>query len=63
MPPMLHIALAKLPRGGAQQVLAGQRGFGMDQCHHVLQLVAESVGAAGLIKPGPGPEAATQGLI
>ena len=63
MPPMLHIAFAELMRGGAQQMLAGEGRFGMHQRHHVLQLVAESVGAAGLIKPGAAPEPAAQGLI
>ena len=60
---MLHIAFAELTRCGAEQMLAGQGRFGMHQGHHVLQLVAESVGAAGLIKPGSAPEPATQGLI
>jgi hypothetical protein len=60
---MLHIAFAELMRGGAEQMLAGEGRFGMHQRHHVLQLVAESIGAAGLIKPGPAPEPAAQGLI
>ena len=63
MPPMLHIAFAELMRGGAEQMLAGEGRFGMHQRHHVLQLVAEPVGAAGLIKPRPAPEPAAQGLI
>ena len=44
-------------------MLAGQGGFGMHQRHHILQLVAEAEGAAGLIKPGATPQAAAQGLI
>ena len=63
MPPMLHVAFAELMRGGAQQMLAGEGRLGMHQRHHVLQLVAESVGAAGLIKSRPAPEPAAQGLI
>ena len=60
---MLHIPFAELMRGGAQQMLAREGRFGMHQRHHVLQLVAESVGPAGLIKPGAAPQPATQGLI
>ena len=63
MPPMLHIAFAELMRGGAQQMLAGEGRFGMHQRHHILQLVAESKGSAGLIKPRAAPEPAAQGLI
>jgi len=43
-------------RGGAEQMLAGQRRFGMHERHHILQLVAKSVGATRLIKPRPAPE-------
>ena len=50
-------------RGGAEQMLAGQRRFGMHERHHILQLVAKPVGAARLIKPRPAPETAAQGLI
>ena len=49
--------------GGAEQVVAGEGRLGMHQRHHVLQLVAEAIGAAGLIKAGPAPEAGAQGLI
>jgi len=46
------LAFAKLACGGAKQMLAGQRRFSMNQRHHVLQLVAKTVSAAGLIKAG-----------
>jgi hypothetical protein len=42
---VLHIPLDELSRGGAQDLLAHDRGFGMDECHDVLQLVAEAIGA------------------
>ena len=60
---MLHIAFAELMRGSAEQMLAGEGRLGVHQRHHVLQLVAESVGTAGLIKPRAAPESAAQGLI
>ena len=63
MPPMLHVAFAELVRGGAQQMLAGERRLGMHQRHHILQLVAEAEGAAGLIEARAAPEPAAQGLI
>ena len=63
MPPMLHVAFAELMRGGAQQMLAGEGRLGMHQRHHILQLIAETEGAAGLIKPRAPPQPAAQGLI
>ena len=63
MPPMLHVAFPELPGGGAQQVLAGERRFGVHQRHRVLQLVAETIGSAGLIESRPPPEPAAQCLI
>ena len=46
MPPVLHVALEELAAGAAQQMLAHQGRLGMDERHRVLQLVAESEGAA-----------------
>ena len=60
---MLHVAFAELMRRGAQEMLAGEGGLGMHQRHHILQLVAEAEGSAGLIEPGASPQAAAQGLI
>ena len=60
---MLHVAFAELTRGSAQQMLAGQGWLGMHQRHHILQLIAESIRAAGLIKPCAAPEPAAKGLI
>ena len=50
--------VAQLPGGGAQQVFAGQGGFGVHQGHHILQLIAKTISAAGLVKAGASPEAA-----
>ena len=62
-PPVLHIAFGKLPSCGAQQMLARHRGPAEGQRHAILQLVAKSVGPAGLIEPGPRPDAAGQRLV
>ena len=63
MPPMLDIAFAELTRRAAQQVLAHERGLGMDERHHVLQLIAEAERAAGLVIAAAPPQTAGQGLI
>src|SRR5438094_7014905 len=63
VPPMLDIAFAKLMRGSAEKMLAGQGWHGVDQRHHILQLIAEAIGTAGLIKPGAPPEPAAKGLV
>ena len=62
-PPMLDIALDELARGGAQQMLAREQGLSRGERHAVLQLIAEAVGAAGLIKSGARPDSATQRLV
>ena len=49
-PPMLDVALDKLPRRGAQQMIANQLRSGECQRHVILQLIAEPIGAARLIK-------------
>ena len=63
MPPMLHIALAELTRRAQQQMLAHQLRLGMDERHRVLQLIAETEGAARLIESAARPHAARQRLI
>ena len=55
-PPMLDIAFDELSRSGAQQMLAGQRGPRRGERHAILQLIAEAIGAAGLIESGTRPE-------
>jgi len=63
MPPMLYVALDELMSGGAQKMFAGKRRFGMDQRHHILQLIAETVGTTTLIKASASPVAAAERLI
>ena len=45
MPPMLDIALLKLPGRRAEQLLAEQFRRGMHEGHRILELIAEAVGA------------------
>src|SRR6266436_6777704 len=63
MPPVLDIAFTELARRCAQQMYPYQGWLGMRQRHHILQLVAESERAAGLIETAPAPDAAAQSLI
>ncbi len=62
-PPMLNVAFGKLASRGAQQMLARDVRFHIDERHAVLQLIAKSVGAAGLIESGSRPNAAHQRLV
>src|SRR5450830_182232 len=63
MPPMLHIPLKELALGATDQLLAGEPRCRMDQRHGILQLIAESVGTAGLIIATPSPEPAGYCLV
>ena len=63
VPPVLHVALDELPRRGAQEVLARELGLRHGERHHVLQLVAEAVGAARLVERRARPDAAGERLI
>src|SRR3989338_8881236 len=49
VPPVLHIPLEELALGATDQLLAGEPRCRMDQRHGVLQLIAETVGTAGLL--------------
>ena len=60
---MLDIAFAELMGRTAQQVLAHEAGLGMDKGHHVLQLIAETECAAGLVVSAASPQTAGQRLI
>ena len=63
MPPVLDIALAELPGCGSQQVFAHEVRPRHHQRQHVLELIAESVGASGLVERGARPDAARERLI
>src|SRR5574341_235699 len=63
MPPVLHVPFLELPGGGAEKVLAHELGAHHRQRHDVLDLIAETVRAAGLIERGSGPDSAGERLI
>ena len=63
MPPVLHVPFKKLARRRPQQVRTHQVGRGMHQGHDVLQLVAKTKGAAGLVERGARPQPAGQHLV
>src|SRR5207247_10365961 len=63
VPPVLDVALDELPGGGSAQVVACDVAPGDGERHHVLELIAEAVGAAGLIEGRAGPDAAGERLV
>ena len=63
MPPVLDVALDELPRRGAEQVGPGQRRFGVDQGHRILQLIPEPVRPAALVQCRTGPHPAGERLV
>src|SRR5208282_4581116 len=62
-PPVLDIALYELPPRRAQQMLTRQVRLRSDERHHVLELIAKSIGAARLIKCRSRPKPAGERLI
>src|SRR5512144_2307683 len=58
MPPMLDISLLELVGRAEEEVLAHEPRLGEDESHHVLQLVAETECAPGLVESAPRPETA-----
>jgi len=58
MPPVLHIAFFELARCASQDVRARKRRLCIHECHHILQLIAESIRAAPLIQSGSRPHSA-----
>ena len=63
MPPVLDIPFAELTARTQEQVLAHQSRLGVDQRHHVLQLIAEAEGAPRLVVSAARPDTARQGLV
>ena len=63
VPPVLHVALLKLPPRAQQQVLAQQPRLGVDQGHGVLQLIAKTERPARLVEAAARPHPAGQGLV
>ena len=60
---MLDVSLHELAGRREEQVLSYELWLGVDEGHHVLQLVTKAVGASRLVVPAPGPEPAAHGLI
>ena len=58
MPPMLDIALLELPAGSQQDLGAGKLRLNVEKGHDILQLIAKTKSAAGLVKSGTPPETA-----
>ena len=48
---MLDISLLELMGRAEEEVFAHEPGLGMDERHRILQLIAETEGAAGLVDP------------
>jgi len=42
---MLDISFLKLAGGAKKQMLARKARFGVNECHYILQLIAEAEGA------------------
>jgi len=62
-PPMLDVALSELASSSPQQVLSGQLRIDQHDCHRVLQLVTEAVGARCLVVADAGQHPACHRLI
>jgi hypothetical protein len=60
---MLDISFQELTGRTPEQVLTHEMRPGVDECHHVLQLIAETEGAPGLIETAAGPKAAPESLV
>src|SRR5262245_57664551 len=58
VPPVLHVAFLELPARRPQDLRPRLLRRAVDEGHHVLQLIAETVGAAGLVERGAAPDAA-----
>jgi hypothetical protein len=58
MPPVLDISLPELTGCAQKQVLADQVRLGMDEGHHVLQLIAETERTARLVVSAARPQTA-----
>ena len=63
MPPVLHIAFLELMRRTQEQMLAHQARLRMHHRHHVLQLVAKTKSAAGLVIAAARPQPAGNRLV
>ena len=63
VPPVLDVALDELASRSAEDVIARERRLAEEQRHHILQLIAKAIRAAGLIVPGARPQPAAHVLV
>src|SRR5688572_1075103 len=63
MPPVLHVSFLKLMSSGKHDLLSRDFRMAVDERHHVLQLIAKTECATGLIKCSAGPDAARECLV
>src|SRR3990167_665413 len=63
MPPMLDITLLELMGRAQKEMLTHEPRLGVDERHHVLQLVAETEGAPRLVVSAAGPKTARERLV
>ena len=61
--PVHDVAFEELLGGVQQDLSPRHRGVHPDQVHRVLELIAEAVGAAGLVEAAPGPDAFGERLV
>jgi hypothetical protein len=60
---MLDISLMELTGSAEEEVLSHEARLGVDERHHVLQLIAETEGAPWLVVSIPGPKTARYSLV
>ena len=60
---MLNVSLLKLTGRTEEKMPAHKKRFCVNKRHHVLQLVAETEGAPGLVVSAPGPKTARERLV
>src|SRR5215204_1408473 len=63
MPPVLHVAFLELVCGSQDDLFARDVRTAVDKRHHVLQLIAKTESASGLIKGCSRPNAARKRLV
>src|SRR5512142_807642 len=63
MPPMLNVPLLEVAGRTSEEVPANEARFRVNERHHVLQLIAETEGAARLVVSAPCPKTARECLV
>src|SRR5436305_2708782 len=63
MPPVLHVAFLELPRRCTYDLGPRFLRGAVDDCHRILELVAEAECTTRLIEGGPAPHSTGEGLV